>query len=383
MALIDLVKWNAPADVYAWKYPSEELSTATQLIVSESQEAVLLRGGQMVGPFGPGRHTLATENIPLLSKIFSIPFGGRSPFTAEVWFVNRAMPLDVKWGTSDPIQVLDPKYRILLPVRAFGQFGVQVTDTKQFLLKLVGTLRSFDRNQLVSYFRGLMLSHAKDAIAKKMVNDRVSLLEVNTQINAISDALRNEMQGEFAAFGLGLINFFVHSINTPDDDPAVLKLRDALSRRAEMDIVGYTYQQERSFDALDSAASNPGSPGSNLMGAGIGLGMGLGIGGPMGTAMNAISQQLQVTNSCPTCHAQVCPGSRFCSGCGCAIPTASGSQVGETIVCRNCRAEIRREAKFCSACGKQTVIHCAKCNAEVPPQAKFCPECGTAAGGAS
>ena len=165
MPIIDVVKCDDDVlrgdRVYAWKFPSQELSTWTQLIVNESQEAVLVRGGVMEGPFGPGRHTLSTENIPLISKLIGLPFG-RSPFTAEVWFVNRAIPLDVKWDSAEPIQLLDPKYNIMLPVSASGQFGVQVENTKKFLIKLVGVMPNFDRERLVSYFQGLILTRAKD-----------------------------------------------------------------------------------------------------------------------------------------------------------------------------------------------------------------------------
>ena len=96
MALVDIVKLDASDNQYAWKFPSKELATWTQLIVSESQEAVLMHGGQMEGPFAAGRHTLSTENIPIISGLMKLPFGGKSPFTAEVWFVNKSIPLNVK-----------------------------------------------------------------------------------------------------------------------------------------------------------------------------------------------------------------------------------------------------------------------------------------------
>jgi membrane protease subunit (stomatin/prohibitin family) len=114
LAVVDLVKWNGTPDLLAWKFPSEELSTWTQLIVGETQEAFLVRGGVYEGPFGAGRHTLDTENIPVLRNLIGIPFGGKSPFSAEVWFVNKLVNLDVKWGTPDPIQLQDPKFQLMV-----------------------------------------------------------------------------------------------------------------------------------------------------------------------------------------------------------------------------------------------------------------------------
>ena len=148
MSAIDLVKWNGSPSLLAWKFPSEELSTWTQLIVNESQDAYVVRGGVYEGPFGAGRHTLSTENLPLLRSLIGIPFGGSSPFSAEVWYVNRVTNLDVRWGTPDPIQLLDPRYGIMVPVRAFGQYGIRIVDSKKFLLKLVGTLPGFDADTL-------------------------------------------------------------------------------------------------------------------------------------------------------------------------------------------------------------------------------------------
>ena len=278
MAVIDVVKWNATEDIYAWKFPSEELSTWTQMIVSETQEAVFLSEGRMLGPFRAGRHTLDTKNFPVISKFFKIPLGGKTPFSAEVWYVNKVMTLDVKWGTTDPIQLQDPKYKIMLPVRAFGQYGVQISNTKKFLKKLVGTLPAFDRNQLISYFRGLLLTHAKSAIAKQIVKEKISILEISAYLEEISSALEAAIIPKLDEFGIKLVNFYVKSINTPEDDPAVTKLKAALAKRAEMEIVGFNYQQERSFDTLETAAGNEGAGQAGLMGAGMGLGMGVGIG---------------------------------------------------------------------------------------------------------
>ena len=121
MAVIDVVSWKGDRKTYAWKFPNDNLSTWTQLIVAESQEAALFSQGELIQVFGAGKHTLGTKNIPILSKLFGIPFGGENPFTAQVWFVNKAIALDVKWGTPTPLQLRDPEYNIIVPVRAFGQ----------------------------------------------------------------------------------------------------------------------------------------------------------------------------------------------------------------------------------------------------------------------
>ena len=373
MSVIDVVKWEAGDDVYAWRYPSQELGTWTQLIVAESQEAVLVKEGRMLGPFRAGRHSLDTNNIPFIRDFVKIPTGGRTPFTAEVWFVNKAIPLDVKWGTGDPIQLQDPVYGIMLTVRAFGQYGVQVEDTKKFLQKLVGTIPCFTREQLTSYFRGVILTIAKTAIAQHLVRDKISLLEIGADLEPLSNSLRERMLPELEQFGLRLVKFFVTSINAPESDPAVAQLKRALAKRAEMNILGYTYQQERSFDTLETAAGNPGSMQSGLMGAGIGIGLGAGIGSAIAPAMAPIVQNLQPAPvTCPKCRAVAAPNNPFCANCGARVAPPPQPET----VCPSCGKGMPAAAKFCSECGKSRAARCAACAAELSPGAKFCFQCG-------
>ncbi|MDA8226363.1 MAG: SPFH domain-containing protein [Desulfitobacterium hafniense] len=292
MAVIDRVKWDGTPDILAYKFPSEELSTWTQLIVNESQEAFLVRGGVYEGPFGAGRHTLSTENIPLLREVMKLPFGGSTPFSAEAWFVNRVTNLDIKWGTPDPIQLQDPKYQIMIPVRAFGQYGIRIADSKRFLLKLVGTLNSFDSLTLSEYFRGVFITRIKTEISNAIIKNGLSALEVSTQLDFLSRTLQASLSNEIEEYGVVLSQFNIHSINIPEDDPAVIILKSALAKRAEMGIVGFNYQQERSFDVLETAAGNEGNSG-NIMGAGIGMGMGVAMGGPIGAGFNQLANLVQ------------------------------------------------------------------------------------------
>jgi membrane protease subunit (stomatin/prohibitin family) len=289
MAIVDRVKWDGSPSVVAWKFPSEELSTWTQLIVNESQEAFLVKGGVYEGPFGAGRHTLSAENIPILRGAIGLPFGGKTPFSAEAWFVNRVTKLDVKWGTPTPIQLQDPQFSLMMPVRAFGQYGIQISDSKKFLQTLVGTLKLFDLDSLTSYFRGKLLERIASEIAKVITRDRISILQISSYLDAISMQLNRAVGEDLREFGIELTQFSVASINVPEDDPGVKSLKLALAKRAEMGIVGFSYQQERSFDVMQAAASNEGSAQSGMMGAGLGLGVGLGAGVPMGNAMSSIA----------------------------------------------------------------------------------------------
>jgi len=385
LAIVDVVKFNGSADVFAWKYPDQELGTWTQLIVNETQEAILFKGGQAMDLFGAGRHTLSTPNIPVLQGIVNLPFGGRSPFTAEVWYVNKLSTLDVKWGTSSPLQLQDPKYQIIISVRSFGQFGLRIEDSRKFLLKLIGTIPVFDRDAMTRHFRGLLMMNIKELISSYLIFKKISILEINAYISEISKHVEERIGPVFLEYGIRILNFFIDSINIPEDDPATIRLRDALAKKAEMEILGYTYQQERTFDTLEGAARNEGSGSANVMGAGIGLGMGFGIGGAMGNQMPGLTSQMNIASSynnkgCPRCQTMNRQEAQFCISCGYNYLTAGVAAQASEIECSACGKYFPVGAKFCLHCGDPNHA-CEKCGADNAETATQCSKCGHSFGG--
>ncbi|AIQ54385.1 SPFH domain-containing protein [Paenibacillus sp. FSL R7-0331] len=387
MAIIEVVKYDGPPGVFAWKHPDQELGTWTQLIVNESQEAVLFKGGQALDSFTAGRHTLSTANIPVLSHIVNLPFGGKSPFTAEVWFVNKLNSMNVKWGTSSPLQLQDPKYNIMVSLRSYGQFGVRIEDARKFLLKLVGSLPQFDQETLVSYFRGLLMSNINELISSYLIRKKISVLEINAYVVEISRHIQGRLAPVFLENGIELNHFYIDSINIPEDDPAVLTLKEALAKRAEMDIIGYTYQQERSFDTLEESAGNPGNLGAGMMNAGLGLGMGFGLAGPAADIVSQMSRGIGQSGrgagtgisgkACPDCGEMSLPSARFCSGCGKGFRAAGPEEGAEdTVVCRSCSSRVAAGARFCTNCGNSMTLKCAGCGHELEAGQRFCGECG-------
>jgi membrane protease subunit (stomatin/prohibitin family) len=277
MALIDVVKWDAAGDELVWKFPNSELSTMTQLIVHESQWAMLYKDGQRLDMFGAGRHTLSTNNIPILGKLVNLPFGGQSPFKAEVWFVNRAVPLDLKWGTPTPLQLEDPQYGLVVPVSAFGQMGVRIADPGAFAGSLMGTLRSFRTADVLNHFKGVLVSQLKASIANAIIKRQIPILQIETELVNLSEAIQQEIAPHYARFGLEVQLFRIMSISMPQDDPGVLELKKAKAAAARRKIEVTNYQQERTFDVMQSAAGNQG-----MGGAFASMGMGMAAGQMMG-----------------------------------------------------------------------------------------------------
>lgn len=393
MEISQIIKFEGPHNVLVWKHPEEDFNTTSQLIVHESQEAILFRNGEALDLFGPGRHTLETENIPFLRRLVSIPTGGESAFHCKVYFINKADSMDVLWGTSSPIPIQDPQYEIILPVRANGQFTVKVSNSRKFLIKVIGTTNGLDTDTLKSYFRGLLMTDIKDYIAEVMANEKISFLQVHSFLKEISQTIMQDIKPTFDEYGLDVPHFYVNSINVPENDPGYIKIREALAaakekellakgEKAAMDIIGYNYQQEKTFEVLNKAASNEGNSG-NMMGASMGLGMGIPIGGAMGNMMGSalntsfIPAQSEVL-LCPHCQAKIPSDAKFCLKCGQKV---EGSQLSTSeVICGSCNQRTP-EGKFCIHCGQLLTNICPNCNAENPAGSKFCKECGANLGG--
>lgn len=377
MAVLDVIKFEGNPDTFAWKHPNSELATWSQLIVHESQEAILFKGGQALDLFGPGRHTLDTANIPLLNKVINLPFGGKSPFSAEIWFINKGHSLDIKWGTPTPMQLQDPKFGVFVPVRAYGQFGIRINDSRTFLTKIVTTLPSFSKTDLTDFFKSMYLHHVKDDISTYIVQKGVSVLEINSFITVLSKELKEQIEPAFEEYGIELVNFYINDISVPDDDSSVIKLKEILEERAAMNITGYTYSQGRSFDVLESSASNTGTAGS-IMGAGIGLGMGAGVGDAFRNQMSQSSSVMSQTdlhghpteNRCKSCGIDNKVGMKYCHSCG--------NKLGDD--CPHCGAAVALGQKFCSDCGKSLASKCSNCDHKLEPGERFCSNCGKKAG---
>lgn len=374
MAILDVIKYEGGNDTFVWKHPSEDFSTKSQLIVHETQEAVFFKNGQALDLFAAGRHTLDTQNIPLIRNLVNLPFGGVSPFHCEVYFVNKVISMDILWGTSSPIPIEDAVYHIILPIGANGQFAVQVEDSKKLITKLVGTVRQFDQQSLTAAFRGILMTKIKDYIANQFVEKKITFLEITAHIDSISQAIQENLAQEFEDYGLRLIHFHVNTISVPENDPSYLQLKSALAKKAEMGILGYNYQQERTFDVLEGAAKNEGT-GAGVMGAGMGLGMGVNLGQVIGAAMGGAVADLRTapadsdSTPCPKCGARIPSQAKFCPDCGERV-TPEGM-----VLCTGC-GKMTPKGKFCAHCGQKLVFSCPKCGAESVPGTKFCPQCG-------
>ena len=192
MAIIDRIKYDGNSNGSQWliyKCPSEQFVLGSQLIVNQGQEALFFKGGEALDLFGPGTHTLSTGNLPILNKLVNLPFGGKTPFSAEIYYINKTANLDMKWGTSTPIPLEDPKYGLILNVGARGQYGITITDSRLFVSKIIGAVPNGTTTNpmlVLRYFNGLINSKIKSVTAAYMIQKQISFLEISQFLSELS-----------------------------------------------------------------------------------------------------------------------------------------------------------------------------------------------------
>ena len=328
--ITDIIKYEGDNTTFIWKHPCEDFNTLTQLIVHENQEAIFFMNGQALDLFGAGRYTLETQNIPLIGKALNIPTGGKTPFHCEVYFINKTEQMAIKWGTDSKVQYVEPTYGFPISIGASGEMSLRVEDSRKLLLKLVGTETYLGREKLVQFFRAFLMTRVKTYIAQVMKTNAINIFEIDENLTAFSDNIRNLLVPDFADYGISLERFLVTTIVKPDGDRQYEKFKELHFRqyadiaeaklRQQTEIInaeteaqkvvidskaqatkraqeGYTYQQERGFEVAEKVAENEAV--GQFTNMGVGLGTMAGVGGAVGSvvgnavngAMNTVAEQ--------------------------------------------------------------------------------------------
>lgn len=240
-----VIKYEGDNSTFVWKHPIENFNFGSQLIVHESQEAIFFLNGEALDTFGPGRHTLETENIPILKKIYSLPTEPQQPFHAEVYFINKTVQMGIKWGTDTRVRFIDPATKIPLDIGAYGEMNMQVIDSRKLLIKLVGTTRGLSNKNVLSstgenssevhktlksYFRAPLMSEIKSYLATVIKEQNINIFEIDSYMGVLSDALCQRITPKFEEFGLTIPSFYITGISLPEDDQNFREIKELITK---------------------------------------------------------------------------------------------------------------------------------------------------------
>lgn len=230
--LASIIKYEGDNETLVWKHPIEDFNFGSQLIVHESQEAIFFRDGQALDLFGAGRYTLQTQQLPLLEKIYKLPTDTEGTFHSEVYFVNLATQMGIKWGTDSKVRLFDPASGLHIEIGASGEFNIRVTNSRKLLLKVVGTTGGLGQEQLLGigngkgFFRSMVMTQVKSYLAQTIKENAINILEIDEHLMALSGALRERINAALDEYGLTMPEFYVSRIVTPDDDPNFRRMKE-------------------------------------------------------------------------------------------------------------------------------------------------------------
>ena len=270
MKIAELIKYEGDNSTFIWKHPSEDFNSLTQLVVHESQEAIFFMNGQALDLFGAGRYTLETENIPMIGRVLGRLTGkDTSPFHCEVYFINKAIQMGLKWGTDSKVRYIDPDSGVPLELGASGSMNMQVSDSRKLLLKLVGTMNGIKwdaegdglTKSVQSCFRPVISTAVKTTLSSVIKAQGINILEVDEHLTEIGQSLHQKILPEFEEYGITIPQFYLTTVVLPEDDPNFRRIRDlytiSLQKRmihADTDIRTAKAQAEAEVTAAARAA---------------------------------------------------------------------------------------------------------------------------------
>ena len=235
--IISVIKYEGGDNTLVWKHPVEDFNLGSQLIVHESQEAIFFRDGRALDLFGSGRYTLATQNLPKLENLYKLPSNTTEYFHSEVYFINTATIMGVKWGTDSKVRVFDPASGLHLELGASGEFNIRVQDSRKLLIKVVGTTDTLSSADVIQSeggissksisgkFRALVMNKVKSNLAKSIREQAINILEIDEHIEELSVHLQELINTGLQEYGLVISEFYITNILTPDDDPNYKRMR--------------------------------------------------------------------------------------------------------------------------------------------------------------
>lgn len=430
--IAEIIKYEGDNSTFIWKHPIEDFNCMTQLIVHESQEAIFFLNGEALDLFGAGRYTLETQNIPKLGKVINKTTDSKTPFHCEVYFINKTVQMAIKWGTDSKIRFLDPNLGIPLEIGACGELNLAVSNSRKLLVKLVGTMRGIAwggngvgfTKSIQNSFRPLISTVVKTHLSSTIKANNINILEIDENLELLSNVLRQNIVGGFEEYGLTIPQFYITNVALPENDPNFRRMKElhtisfqtrmiqaeALVKSAQADAeaeitaarrkIEFEKQltetevakREAERDLIRAQADAQATKMAGLAEAEVMRAKGY-------TEKDVLAADVQkayaegLGNMTINGNGGGVAGDMIGLGVGMAAAGAVAPKLGEMFKgfdttaeapapeskCKKCGASLPANAKFCLECGEKVVstdsIVCPECGNTVA-KGKFCPECG-------
>ena len=353
---------------------TQAIQLGSQLVVEESQRAVFVRDGKALDTFGPGRHTLATQNLPLLTGLLGLPFGGKSPFQAAVVFVSTKTFLDLKWGTKEPVVFRDAELA-MVRLRAFGKFAVRVVDAQLFVNGVVGTAGAYTTDGVEAYFKDVIVARLNDLLGENLS----SIFDLPKVYDELATALKARVADDFGKYGIDLVDLFVGAITPPPEVQAMIDERTGMGAVGDMN----AYLKFKAARAMGDAARQEGGEGGGAVASGMGVGVGAGLGMMLPGMMRDAMQGGGGGGAAGGGGGGAAGGGGGSAGAGggaAAAGAAAAGGAGATGETGEGEASGAGggDAEPATAAGP---AFCHRCGGKLPAGARFCPSCGAKIGG--
>ncbi|MFP3871086.1 MAG: SPFH domain-containing protein [Syntrophobacteria bacterium] len=342
---------------------SADIKMGAQLIVRENQAAIFFRDGKAYDVLGPGRHTLSTLNLPLITRALSLPFGFTSPFRVEIYFANTKIFTHLKWGTKEPVAFKDSELG-LVRLRGFGTYTMRIVQPLLCINSLVGTQGKFNTEQIEDFLRDVIVSRVNDLLGELLD----SVLNLPRYYDELGAAIKSRVQEDFARYGISLLDFYINSITPPAEVQKMIDAKSGMQAVGDLD----RFMKFKAAKAMgDAAVAGDGGVAASGMGLGLGAGLGMLIPGMLQKTMQEGNPPAGQQTNCPACQAQIPANARFCSNCGHQIVTINR--------CPTCGHDLPADARFCMNCGSKVekkTKRCPNCGYQALAEARFCNQCG-------
>ncbi|RED57552.1 SPFH domain-containing protein [Cohnella lupini] len=324
---IEVIEWLDDKGALVYRFPAYDnaIKMGAKLVVRESQNAIFVNEGRIADVFGPGTHTLSTQNLPVLTALNSWKYAFNSPFKSDVYFLNTTTFTDLKWGTTNPVIMRDPEFGIIR-MRGYGNYSVKINDPVIFLKEIFGTKQEFTTSGITGFLKSIVVSGISDLIGEA----KIPVADLSSSYDELGQLSISRLQPRFSAIGLLLVGVTIENISLPED------VEKMIDRKSSMNIAGNLdqYMKFQTAEAIRDAANNDGG----IAGAGAGLGAGMAMGQMMNQMLGRPAEQQQTP--APQSQSQ-------------QSPTSNAPSTGKKF-CSECGGKLAENAKFCSDCGSKT-----------------------------